>query len=154
VGRTIDIAALRRAQSDLPGAAQVRREVAALQRILAAARRDPPYVDRIPEGLLAHAPRKITIPVENARSATVQFGLRDGAWTTGKTDGACFRASTDAGVTLWERCLDPLRREQDRGPQKATFAIPPDQARIVLETLCAADCSWDWTYWAGFEPQT
>ena len=147
--RAIDVAALRRAQPETPVIDPgFRRD------LLAAVPLDPPYVDRVPEGLLVHAPRKIVVPVENARSATVLFGLRNTAWDLNKTKGACFRASSQAGDALWERCLDPLHRVEDRGLQKATFALPPDQTRIVLETLCATNCNWGWTYWAGFEPNT
>jgi hypothetical protein len=149
--RSIDVATLRRAPPDIPAAAKVRREFAALTRLLTAVPLQPPFVDRVPEGLLAHAQRKITVPVGNARSVTVTFGFRDGAWTVGKTLGACFRASSDADAVLWERCLDPRHRVEDRGQQTATFALPPDQAHVTLETSCVADCSWGWTYWAGFE---
>jgi hypothetical protein len=152
--RTIDIISLRRAQAEAPEAQRIRRDLAAIDRILAGTSLDPPYVDRIPEGVLVHAPRKTVIRTDGAQSATVRFGIRDGAWTVGKTSGACFRASSESGSVLWERCLDPQRREEDRGLQTATFALTGNDARVVLETLCRADCAWAWTYWAGFEPKT
>jgi hypothetical protein len=152
--RSIDIAALRRAPPEFPGAQQVRRELAALTRLLAAVQLQSPYLDRVPEGLMAHAPRKIAVPVEKARSATVMFGFRRDALIAGKPPGACFRALSDAGTVLWERCLDPMHRIEDRGQQTATFALPPGQTQVTLETRCAVSCDWAWTYWAGFEPNS
>jgi hypothetical protein len=122
----------------------------ALQRLLDAVPLQPPWVRRVPEGLAAYAPRRILIPAKGAQAITVTFGLRDGAWTLGRTEGACFRATTEAGVELWRRCLDPRRTVADRGPQQARFALPADQPRIALETLCGRSyCDWGWTYWGA-----
>lgn len=148
--RTIDVSSLK----SRPAAIDVQnllREMAARRRLLDAVSADPPTLVFIAEGLLAHAPRRIIIPVVKARSVTVTFGIRDGAWNPGQTEGGCFSALTEAGAMLWQRCLDPLRQMADRGLQTAHFDLPTEQPRIILETLCRSRCNWAWTYWRGIE---
>jgi hypothetical protein len=137
-------------RSNVPqGSQALRDEIAGLARILNGMPVHPPMIARIPEGLLAHAPSRFWIPLDNSKAATVVFGVRDGAWTDGRTDGACFRATTKGGKKLWERCLDPLHQPGDRGKQSATFALDRGQPGVFLETICPTDCRWAWSYWAA-----
>ena len=141
-------------RSNVPkGSQALRDEIAGLARILNGMPVHPPMIARIPEGLLAHAPSRFWIPLDNSKAATVVFGIRDGAWTHGGTDGACFRATTKEGKKLWERCLDPLHQPSDRGKQSATFALDRSQPGVFLETICPTDCRWAWSYWATVIPQ-
>lgn len=104
----------------------------------------------IPEGLLAHAPTKFSLPLQASRTLDVGFGIVDGAWKDdANTDGVCFRISTASAPTpLWERCLDPKRVAADRGPQQATITIPEAAGTVELETACGKNCFWDWSYWS------
>ncbi len=112
---------------------------------------NPPTVDISSEGLFAHAPSKITIPISSS-SLLVQFGIRAGAYQSGGTDGVCFHASTGAGAVLWERCLDPKRVDADRGTQSATVPIPSGTSAVVLETSCRTNCAYAWSYWSAAYP--
>jgi hypothetical protein len=95
------------------------------------------------------------MPVGDARNLLVEFGLDEKAYTgSGQTDGVCFvirnAASTD---TLFERCLDPLNRVEDRGMVGATVVIPEGVKAIVAETRCRASCNWDWSVWTQLQPE-
>ena len=149
--QTIDLATLRAAQPAGLDIKDILHDLIARNRLVDAVRPQPPALMPVPEGLLAHAPRRISIPVDKARSVTLTFGFRAGAWNPGQTDGACFKALDQAGNVLWQRCLDPRNRPADRGRQTASFALPADQTQIVLETTCGASCNWDWTYWGELE---
>ncbi|MHB8885620.1 MAG: hypothetical protein ACYC5H_11190 [Methylovirgula sp.] len=149
--RSIDTAVLKRNRPEMPNLKERRQAQAPLRHLLDAVPLQPPWITRVPEGLLVHAPRRIVIPITEAKSITVTFGLRDGAWKVGKTEGACFQALTETGLMLWKRCLDPRHNVADRGPQEARFALPSGQPRIVLQTLCRQNCDWAWSYWGGYE---
>jgi hypothetical protein len=102
--------------------------------------------------LFAHAPSAFAIESKpNQAILEIGFGLRDGSWMEGETDGVCFRvhASNPGGaqVELWSRCLDPLQVEADRGPQRATIEIPGAESRLHLSTDPRDNANWDWSYW-------
>jgi hypothetical protein len=103
----------------------------------------------LPEGLLAHAPTKFSIPSRASRTLDVGFGIMDGAWKdNANTDGVCFRISVaGAPAPIWERCLDPKRVAADRGPQQAAITLPESTDDVELETVCGKNCAWDWSYW-------
>jgi hypothetical protein len=107
----------------------------------------------IPEGLLAHAPNRLPLNVKGAGSIVFQFGLVDGSWQQGRTDGVCFRVTdrNDSSVVLWERCLDPVVNQDDRGRQAAEINLPKGIEVVWFETACRANCSWDWSYWDSVE---
>lgn len=95
------------------------------------------------------APTALTVPVAGARRLRVAFGIADGAWTDGKTQGVCFALRASPGAApLWRRCLEPRTVAADRGPQSAEVALPPGLATVTAETDCVADCSWGWSYWS------
>lgn len=54
---------------------------------------------------------------------------------------------------LWEHCLDPLSNPSDREARRETIELPPGNDRVVLETDCRRDCSWDRSYWGEITPQ-
>ena len=105
--------------------------------------------------LTAVAPTTLTIPVGGARRLDVTFGLDDGAWTDGATQGVCFAiaASADAPAPIWRRCLDPKTVAADRGPQSAEIDLPAGLGDVTADTSCLAACAWGWSYWKGIVPE-
>jgi len=86
---------------------------------------NPLSIKLVKEGLLAHAPTTLTLPVTPGARLRLAFGLIDGTWQGGSaTNGVCFlvRVPNDA-TTLFERCLNPKTVVADRGLQKAAIAI-------------------------------
>ena len=103
---------------------------------------------RIPEGILAHAPTALKIPVAPGSQLKVAFGMREGSWTDGGgTDGVCFVAAVGS-TTLMQKCLDPQKNAADRGEQAQTIQIPQAVSAIELRTECRGNCAWDWSYWS------
>jgi len=116
-----------------------------------------PFVMALGARLFAHAPARLSLPSNSASELRVKFGLGSGAWSEGgATDGVCFRiaAVSQDGVRsqLFERCLDPLSRPEDRSEQTATIpvglAVP---GTLVFETDCRANCNWDASYWQDID---
>lgn len=106
-----------------------------------------PMIALAPEGLFAHAPSNVRLHVDAGKTMSLTFGIRDGAWQGPVvTDGVCFFVKGSTGV-LFQRCLDPLNVEGDRGVQSLTVKIPDGNGDISLETTCVVNCSWDWSYW-------
>lgn len=103
----------------------------------------------LPEGMLAHAPTKLTVPTEGDHMLEIAFGILDNAWKgDANTDGVCFQVSDPvSSMRIWERCLDPKQTSADRGPQQARITLPEGTTGIVLETICGKHCAWDWSYW-------
>lgn len=111
----------------------------------------PPMIDIASEGIFAHAPATLRLPVTAGGTATFFFGLREGSWSgeTG-TNGVCFAIRASSG-NLAERCLDPVNAPSDRGEQKLSVVIPDGVAEVLLETTCRQTCDFDWSYWGGVE---
>jgi hypothetical protein len=108
------------------------------------------------EGIFAHAPARLRLEVPAGRHRlTLEFGIRDGAWKEGRTDGVCFRVSRAVDPLdsmLFERCLRPLTEPGDRGYQAATVDLDlPRGGSFWVETLCMGSCFWDWSYWSRIE---
>jgi putative flippase GtrA len=115
----------------------------------------PPTFDMIEEGLLAHAPMALRLPVTPGARLRLAFGMRNGSWQgNAATDGVCFAAKTSNGSALFERCLDPKTTPADRGPQEAIVTVPDGITSLSLETACRAHCVWDWSYWQAAAPVT
>ncbi len=105
----------------------------------------------IPEGMFAHPPRRISVPLRRAGGElSLDYGVLDGAWSAGgDTDGVCFRLlDGSSGQALWENCLTPKTVAADRGEHHAAVKLPPTARFVVLETDCRSGCSWDWAYWS------
>ena len=97
-------------------------------------------------------PNSLVIPIRGARHLKVGFGLENGAWNTGRTKGVCFALKQKgASDLLWQRCLDPLNIEADRGDQSADVELPPNMDDVVLQTACRESCDWGWAYVNGAE---
>jgi hypothetical protein len=106
------------------------------------------------DGLFAHPPSRLPLDVpQGAQRLTIGFGIRDGAWQEGRTDGVCFRIGdsdhASNGNMLFERCLRPVTDTNDRGNQTATIDVTASGGkRLWFETTCLINCSWDWSYWS------
>ena len=100
------------------------------------------------------APTALSIPVASARHLHLGFGIVDGAWTDGGSEGVCFaiKATPDAAAPLWRRCLDPKSVTSDRGAQSAEVELPPGLATVSAETSCLKSCAWGWSYWNDIAP--
>ncbi len=107
--------------------------------------------------LFAHAPSAPGIVLTAPTTLHVRYGIMDSAWTPPQhTDGACFVIKTVApdgqATPLYEHCLMPLEQEADRGEHEATVHVQTSTpVRLVLETDCHQNCSWDWSYWKDIE---
>lgn len=106
--------------------------------------------------ILAHAPSRMSRPIPGgAQTLTAQFGIFDGAHqqSQGGTDGAGFEVwVTNAeghAERLFERYLDPVWVESDRGRQSLELTIPPGATALELRITEGVndDNSFDWTFW-------
>lgn len=115
---------------------------------------NPTLLAPSPEGVFAHAPASVSLPIPNATSLALEFGIKDEAWQNGNaTDGVCFSIRDSvSGDILFERCLDPLNNPADRHTQNARVTIPTGTAKVDVRTDCRQACFWDWSYWSQVEP--
>ena len=113
----------------------------------------PPYVRKILEGIFAHAPSQLRLPVKEATRLRIGFGMLDGSWNGNEgTSGVCFRLTVPSGGSvIWERCLNPRDDPRDRGSQSAEVDIPKGVSELRLDTVCKASCNWGWSYWSKAE---
>ena len=104
------------------------------------------------DGWLAHAPMKIKFKLaDTAETLSVGFGIVDGAWQEGATDGVEFRiiarAFNGQEQVIFSRRLEPASNPKDRGVQQATIDLSKiDAHEVILETLPGANPQWDWSY--------
>ena len=79
-------------------------------------------------------------------------GIPDGA-----TDGAQFTIEVErtdgSREVVWQRFINPLNTQVDRGTQRLDLVIPPQTARVILRTSQgpSGKGDWDWTYWTQLE---
>lgn len=105
-------------------------------------------------GWMAHAPMKIQVQIsDTAQKLSFGFGIFDGAWQEGATDGVEFRIITHElngqEKVIFSRRLDPASNPQDRGIQKTTIDLSNiDVHEVIFETLPGETASWDWSYWS------
>lgn len=106
----------------------------------------------------AHAPSALYFqPRPEARSIHAVFGLADGAWVTSKpptSDGIKIEITEEhpdgTSFLLYERFLDPVRVEGDRGPQAIDLPeVGPFQGELVFRISPGPDnnVTKDWGYW-------
>jgi hypothetical protein len=139
---------------DVPGLAGLT-QIQALRRAALRAGRPARLLSGLAEQqvLLAEAPSELSIGVPPAaHQVTLRYGIADGAWQQGHTDGVEFRALADAGDgrrLLWSRRLNPAAASEDRGVQSADVVLPPDGRNLVLQTIPGETAAWDWSYWAA-----
>ena len=103
--------------------------------------------------LNAHAPMRLSLAPPPANRLSVAFGIYEGAWSEGKTDGVVFRIAAEfaGGIIreLWSRTLTPLESPGDRGKQLAVITLPQTMpVRLIFETLPNGNNHWDWSYWS------
>ena len=85
------------------------------------------------------------------------YGIREGGYTgVGHTEGVAFSLdgvwASGRRECLWERYLDPVAREADRGTQHLSLALPKDPPqRLILHTGVGPhrDDRWCWSYVSG-----
>jgi len=110
-----------------------------------------------PEGraLLLHAEGNAEFQVpQGATRVSFGYGLRGGSYSgVGHTEGVQFSVegvwASGRRERLWNRFLDPVARDGDRGTQRAELALAPDgPSRIILHTEPGPrrDFRWDWSY--------
>lgn len=89
------------------------------------------------------------------RQLRFTYGLLPGAFQNGnRTDGVDFsvelRENLQPPRVIFQRLLDPLNREMDRGPQRSALKLPAIRAgsrlEIVLGPGPANNGAWDWAY--------
>jgi hypothetical protein len=107
--------------------------------------------------LFAHPVSNPSIELARIRGLKLTYGIFPEAYTApNHTDGVCFRALlvTAGGNSrkLFERCLTPVERAEDRKDQQFYTAIDVSgPAKLVLETDCRKNCSWDWAWWKDID---
>ena len=115
-----------------------------------------------PERLfLLPAPGSLSYSLQGSeRQLRLDYGFRPGAYSNGgQTDGATYRVELQgAGQparVIFERFLQPVSREADRGPQHADLTLPALQPGDVLTLKIdpgpAGNMAWDWTYISRFD---
>lgn len=116
--------------------------------LIASNKMQPPGLTKSVEGLFAHAPSSLSLPV-HAGDLRLGFGIRDAAWQGAeKTNGVCFVAKAGANI-LFQRCLNPASATADRGLQEAVVIIPANIGQVSLDTTCRENCAYDWSYWSS-----
>lgn len=105
--------------------------------------------------LFAHAPASYLLqPPAGARTLLLGFGLRDVAWDTTSTDGACFSVAAvegDREHPLFEQCLEARQTPGQRGLQHAAVdlsSVSTQELRLRVLPGPRNDDAGDWAYWA------
>lgn len=106
----------------------------------------------------AHAPARIVFPVPpGMRAFSTLYGVENGALEH-QTDGANFIINliTKEGesVQAFQRYLNPVVIESDRGEQRITLPIDPprhEKVELIIEPGPNGSNSADWTYWSTLE---
>lgn len=102
------------------------------------------------ERLLAHAPCQIELPAEPGQRLEAHYGLFEGAWTEGQTEGVVFRIEArilGAWQPLAERALNPREVIADREVQHFDLRVPAGADRLRLVTESRAGPGWEWSWW-------
>jgi hypothetical protein len=111
-------------------------------------------VSEQPETLLLEAPGEIRFqPPRGRRRFTGHFGIFDGAYVDGRTDGVEFsisivRNGLGAEQRVWSVLLEPLTHMDDRGTHRFVIDLPDDVAHVIVRTGPgpAGNNAWDWSY--------
>lgn len=101
--------------------------------------------------VFAHAPMLFQLPVQSLAGVRLAFGIRDGAWKQGDTDGVRFdlvwQEQNGAERLLSSRTLKPKGRQADRGDQEMVVDFPTPQSGILMiGILPLENTGWDWSY--------
>jgi hypothetical protein len=105
-------------------------------------------------GWMAHAPTNIKVKLDDtAERLSFDFGIFDGAWQEGSTDGVEFRVTVreldGQKKTIFSRRLEPVSNQKDRGIQQATIDLSQIETHeVILETSREKNHYWDWSFWS------
>ncbi len=125
-----------------------------MNKMLDLGNQDPRWVRIVGEKLFAHAPSRLPLPFSSAEKLSVKFGLRDGAWQEGSTDGVLFKISlldSKEQVEIWSRLLNPKEIALDRGEQTVNITLPQAEGTLIFETKPHKNNAWDWSYWSRIQ---
>jgi hypothetical protein len=113
--------------------------------------------------LLLHAPASMNFKLNGGEQRlSFAYGFLPGAYTgTGHTDGAVFRVELQHPGqpvhVLFERYLNPVPRDGDRGQQELDLALPAKLSGgclvVGIDPGPALSATWDWTYIRQFTLQ-
>jgi len=112
-------------------------------------------VDQLPQPrLLLHPPGEMVFrPPVGRRRLSGEFGIFDGAFTGGQTDGVefsiWFARGRGSDQRAWGVTLQPLTRTEDRGTHRFSIDLPADSdLRVIIRTGPgpSGKIDWDWSY--------
>jgi hypothetical protein len=111
------------------------------------------------DALFLHAPGEVVFQlVPGDRKLSGRFGLRDGAWESGITDGVEFSVAVNSpgrpAAVIWRRMLRPVTNSADRGEQSFVIKLPagiPAGSTLTIGTGVGPnnDGRCDWSYITG-----
>jgi hypothetical protein len=107
--------------------------------------------------LLVHPDGEMIFPVcAGAHQVHGRFGILPEAYEQGQTDGVEFVAefvpSRGSPIRLFDRHLDPIHDDKDKGMQDLTVeAVLPSAGVVRLRTTNRPgnNTAWDWSYWTA-----
>lgn len=104
--------------------------------------------------VFAHIPSKAILGIDRNKSyqLNIGYGIKKRAYEEGNVQGCCFSVygiKKNEKVLLWEDCIDPKRKQSDRGTLQSTVEITEGKTAIVFETNPQKGKSgdWGWSYW-------
>lgn len=102
------------------------------------------------KALLFHPPGQVLFSCPPGRyTLSLTFGISEGAYKEGKTDGSGLTVGINNGRLLFSRFLRPLTVKDDRGPQNALIEFDVDKAsQLAIRSTVgqAGDGRWDWLW--------
>lgn len=110
--------------------------------------------------LVVHAPSDMVFDVKPGRwKLTGEYGILNGAWESGVTDGVNFAVVTTdekgkEAQPIFKRLLQPVTIERDRGVQTVELEFDaPRRTPLFLRTRPGpmADTNSDWAWWSKVE---
>lgn len=107
------------------------------------------------EKIFAHPPCEILMPLLDTRELHIDFGIFDGAWNQGNTNGVRFevRGLVDGKwAVLAMKDLRPTENTADRNGGTFDIMLPEGLEKLVLVTDTLGEGSWDWSYWGPILP--
>ncbi|MFK7957293.1 MAG: hypothetical protein AB8B96_14445 [Lysobacterales bacterium] len=101
--------------------------------------------------LSAHAPMLFQLPVQSISRVRLVFGIRNGAWKQGDTDGVrfdiVFQGRDGVDRLLSTRTLKPKVKPADRNDQEMVVQLPsPQSGTLMIGILPLENTGWDWSY--------
>ena len=116
----------------------------------------PPAPMEDPNGrvaILADPDTRLSVAVPpSASEASLEFGIGDYAWKTGRAPAVDFSVDAvcaGAEEELWSRSLSPVIQRQDRGVQTVTLKLPEGTGVLILATTSSSRTPSHRAYWSG-----